>query len=590
MVLSRHLALGLFAALNFLGPPLHAADKCHLGKVAELPITMSGLRPLVTVQINGKDARFALDSGSFYSMMTAPRAAEFGLKLTPAPNGLRVMGIGGTIETSIATVKEFNFAGARIHNVEFLVGGSEIGAAGLLGQNFLEKWDDEYDFAKGAVRLFQSDGCKKARMAYWLTPGQDYSVMDIDRTGPGHLETIGDAYVNGTRIRVKFDTGAYGSVLTLKAAARAGIKPDSPGVVAAGYERGIGRGMVKLYIAPFSSFKIGDGEEIKNSRLRIADIDLWGSDMLLGADFFISHHVFVANSQQKLYLTYNGGAVFSLGKAATSQTTANDSKTDAPPMDAAALARSGSALAARRDFEHGLADLSKAVELAPAEPEYLFERAMVYWQNGQSDKALADLDKVLALKDDFLPAYIPRAQLRLHDKNVADAMADLEAVDRLAPKQSDLRLELGDLYESNERFPLAIAQFDLWISNHSEDSRMPQALGSRCLSSALQNQDLSGGISACNRAMWRADKSNPVYPQLYADRGLIRVRQGEYDKAIADFDTALKLAPKLARALYGRGVAEARKNKATQSAADIASAKTIAPQLAERYQRYGIIP
>jgi len=31
----------------------HAQGKCELGKVAELPITMAGLRPLITAQVNG---------------------------------------------------------------------------------------------------------------------------------------------------------------------------------------------------------------------------------------------------------------------------------------------------------------------------------------------------------------------------------------------------------------------------------------------------------------------------------------------------------------------------------------------------------
>jgi tetratricopeptide (TPR) repeat protein len=70
----------------------------------------------------------------------------------------------------------------------------------------------------------------------------------------------------------------------------------------------------------------------------------------------------------------------------------------------------------------------------------------------------------------------------------------------------------------------------------------------------------------------------------------VYLRQGNYDKALADFNDALKVMPKNARALYGRGVVESRKNLATQSAADIAAAQAIAPELPEHYQRYGIVP
>ena len=34
--------------------------------------------------------------------------------------------------------------------------------------------------------------------------------------------------------------------------------------------------------------------------------------MLLGSDFFLAHHIYVAYSQDKVYFTYNGGPVFDL--------------------------------------------------------------------------------------------------------------------------------------------------------------------------------------------------------------------------------------------------------------------------------------
>lgn len=579
---------------------------------------MARTRPMITAKINNQETRFVLDSGAFYSMMSTATAAEFNLRLKPAPNGFRLQGIGGAVSTQIATVKDFGIAGALIHNIEFLVGGSEVGGEGLIGQNFLEQWDVEYDFAKGVVRLFKPEGCKKARMAYWLTPGQSVSEMEIESVAFARMHTIGVGSVNGQKIRVMFDTGAYTSLLSLKAAERAGIRTDSPGVVEAGYGSGLGRGLVKNYIATASSFKIGDGEEIKNARLRIADSDLPDADMLLGSDFFVSHHIFVANSQRKLYLTYNGGPVFNLTKT-ISATTARAaeapkdgaSKDEAPkdeaPKDEApreqqagaaageqadpdALARRGEASAARHDFEHALDDLSKAVELRPDEPEYLFQRALIYRQSGQIALAMADLDHVLTLNQDFLRAYLPRAEIRLHERNVDGAVADLDAVDRLAPKQADLRYELAERYEAANRFSQAIAQYDVWIQNHPVDSKLAAALGLRCRSSAIANEDLDKGRADCNRALNIADKRNPNYGRLFENRGLLELRQANNDKAIADFDAALKTMPNNAFALYGRGVAKIRKNKTAEGEADMAEAVKIAPHIAAPFSARGLAP
>jgi tetratricopeptide (TPR) repeat protein len=326
--------------------------------------------------------------------------------------------------------------------------------------------------------------------------------------------------------------------------------------------------------------------------LRIADSDLAETDMLLGSDFFVSHHIFVANSQGKLYLTYNGGPVFNLTKT-TPATTAQDRQAGAAPderVDPDVLARRGEASAARHDFEHALADLSKAVELRPDDPEYLYQRALIYRQNGQADLARADLDHVLTLNQDFLRAYLPRAEIRLRDKNVEGAIADLDATDRLAPKQADLRFALAERYEAVNRFSQAIVQYDLWIQNHPDDARIAAALGQRCRASAIQNEDLAVGLADCNKALRIADKKNPNYGHLLENRGLLELRQANNDKAIADFDAALKTMPKSATALYGRGVAKVRKNKTAEGEADMAEAVRIAPHIAAPFSARGLAP
>ena len=81
-------------------------------------------------------------------------------------------------------------------------------------------------------------------------------------------------------------------MLKKSAAERVGFKADAPGVVAGGLSGGIGRDVAENWIAPFASFEIG-GEKVTNTRLRVATINLPDSDMLLGADFFLSHRVLV---------------------------------------------------------------------------------------------------------------------------------------------------------------------------------------------------------------------------------------------------------------------------------------------------------
>ena len=610
------LAAALAANLAVV-PGAHGEGKCELGKIVELPITMAGLRPLLTAQVNGKDAKFLLDSGAFYSLMSTAEAADLNLKLTVSPVAL--YGVGGETRTWLTKVQDFGFLGTTFHDVEFLVSGSEVGSTGLIGQNLLSHFDVEYDLAKGAIRLFKPEGCSRTKLAYW-TGGQAFSLMDINAVEKFNPHTIGVAYVNGQKIRAMFDTGAATSVLGLTVAQNMGIDVHAAGVKEAGYISGIGRRSGKSYIVPVGSFKIGDDEEIKNTHLRVADIQLRDADMVVGADFFLSHRIFVSNSQHKLYVTYNGGPVFNLANVTPAPAprapevqspdeqaaprARDDQTTPHPPDavagvvadvadvagDAAEYARLGGALASRHEFERALADLSKAVELDPNESEYRYARAKIYMQTGQVPLALADLDGVLALEPEFIGAYISRAQIRLGQKDNAGALSDLDAAAALAPPQGDVRFSLGQLYAGGQNFGAAIKQWDLWIESHPVDARFPGALAERCYWKALQNQELSSGLSDCNRALALIDMRNPDNAGVWANRGMVRLRQGAYDKAISDFSETLKKQPKNVRALYGRGVAKIRQNKVKDGESDIDAAVRLSPKIKENLQAYGIGP
>lgn len=592
--------IAIFALWVPIGP---AFAGCKLEKMADLPVTMVGMKPMLTAQINGSDAQFVADSGAFYSMLTPASAAEFKLKTHPAPYALRVVGIGGEAAIQVASVKVFTLAGLSIplHDMEFLVGGGEAGGVGVLGQNVFRVGDVEYDLAKGVIRLVHEDGCDKVNLAYWVAgTSEPYSVMDIERTTPQSPYTTGTAVINGVKIRVVFDTGAGVSFISARAAERAGVKVDAPGVTYAGYSRGIGRENIKTWIARFESFKLGE-EEIRNARLRIGESLPDFIDMLIGADFFLSHRLYVASGQHKLFFTYNGGPVFNLASSPSAaspgelaaSTAADNHPTDASPdepKDAAEFSRRGTAFTARRDFEHAIADLNRACELAPEEPNYFYERGIAEWENKQPGPAMTDLDQTIKLKPDHVPALLARAEVRLVNKDVPRATEDLNAADRAAAREADARLRMASAYMRAHLVASAVAQLDLWIAAHSEDARMSGALNERCWARGLLGQDLAKALEDCNSALRRTDKADVIRARVLNARGLVRLRLGDYDKSIADYDASLTLRPKDAWALYGRGVDKLRRGKTGEGKADMAAATALFAPIADAFQENGIHP
>src|ERR1700722_2168341 len=563
-----------------------------------LPVTIEGTRPVIAAKFNGESVRLLVDSGASFSMISSAVVEQFKLRTGMAPPGYVMRGIGGTTVPTVATVKKFTLGNVDVPNVEFLVTGNEVGtngSAGLIGQNLLQSWDVEYDLANGMLRLMRDDDCHGVMLAYWLKPGETYTDINIPRPTPREPLTIGSAYINGVKIRVIFDTGASLSILSTRAAERAGVKTDMPGVTDGGLSRGIGRNVLKIYIAPFDSFKFEGGEEIRRTHLRIADMNL-DEDMLLGADFFLSHRVFVAHSQNKLYFTYNGGPVFNLAVAPPAAANAAADTPDTKPtdgkkasdegLDAAALARRGTGFAGRRDFDRALADLTRASELDPNNPEYIFLRGQVYAQKGDADKAAADYDRTIELKPDHVPALMSRAELRTRARNSDGARADLDAVDKIAAKQADVRYELGLAYENLNLLPSAISQFDLWIPTRDEDPRLAQALNGRCKARAMLGRDLGVALKDCNGAVSRSPKGSNA--PILATRAFVRLRLGDYDKSIGDYDAALKINSQMPMALYGRGVAKIRKKQITEGEADIVNAERIAPKIAEQFEALGL--
>ena len=569
------------AAMLAAGSPAMAA--CEMGQVVELKVTMIGPRPTVDTKINGREARFLVDSGAFFSTISRAVAKEYGLRDIPAPPNFRLGGIGGEQSASATRVETFTLQSIDLHNIEFVVGGTELRGSegvGLLGQNVLGLADVEYDLGHGAIRIMKTKGCKNANLAYWAKD-RPFSIVDIEDINEARRHTVGTITVNGKKIRAVFDTGAASSVMTLAAARRIGIDVDGPGAKPAGYLGGLGPKVVRSWIVPVDSLGLG-GEEVRRTSLRVADYDFGNDDMLLGADFFLSHRVYVSNPLRKLFFTYEGGPVFDLRPTrlvdASGAIQAAPGDSGPEPKTADEFARRGAALASRREFAKAIDDMNRAIELSPNEARYYLQRANMRLRVRQATLATADLDKAIELAPGDTEARLLRAQLRTGRRDRSAAIQDLDALDAALAPPSGTRLTLGGLFTANGAFDRAIAQFDRWMAAHPDDSDRATALNGRCWARALAGKDLDRALSDCNTAL----RARPNTPAYLDSRGLVKLRRGDLDGAIEYYDAALAAQPKLAWALYGRGVARAKKGLAKEAAADREAALAANPDIAER--------
>jgi len=95
-------------------------------------------------------------------------------------------------------------------------------------------------------------------------------------------------------------------------------------------------------------------------------------------------------------------------------------------------------------------------------------------------------------------------------------------------------------------------------------------------------------IDFFNSLLELGPKQDPLFAfragkALLAGRGLAHLTLGQWDDAIADYDTALKSDSRLATALYGRGLARAKKGDTAAGEADMAAAKALQSDVAATF-------
>ena len=306
-VMGRPVHVLIVLALAVCATPLFAAANCKLMQIGEWRVKPHSGRLIVDGEINGQKIGVLLDTGAQNSVILRAAADRLGLTRQTAP-GYRAYGVGGETYVEYTVLDEMKLGqGARRNWRVLVLGERELGQdhALLLGYDFFQQVDIEFDLPNDTVRLFQAEDCGNVSLAYWARGTADVISLAIDNEKPGILVPV---KLNDRALLAELDSGASRSVVSRLVAAQIGVTPDTPTRV----------------IGAFQSFVIG-GEMIRNPEIRFTDLSIASTqtgsrvavredlrDMLLGLDFLRAHRVYVAHSQGRLYFAYSGGPVFSV--------------------------------------------------------------------------------------------------------------------------------------------------------------------------------------------------------------------------------------------------------------------------------------
>jgi predicted aspartyl protease len=280
---------------------------CSLKLVNTVPIKLvyEGQRALVSLTINGTQKQFLLDTGGATTQISAEAADQ--LKLPLVDSGIKMLDLYGNASTRGARVDSLVLGRLTDKNTTLPImtfRDNEL-YSGILAADYMGKYDIELDFSGGKMNYFSSDHCP-GKVVYWPTAAVAIVPM---RFRDNHL--ILDVSLNGHAFKAIMDTGAPGTTLSMAEAKRVFD------ITAEDREKNFEHIFQKL---SFEGLEVGNphveiipdkvGSKDPNNSLvtgtrlhRIDDLDVSEPTMLIGMNILSKLHLYIAFSENKIYIT-----------------------------------------------------------------------------------------------------------------------------------------------------------------------------------------------------------------------------------------------------------------------------------------------
>jgi tetratricopeptide (TPR) repeat protein len=242
------------------------------------------------------------------------------------------------------------------------------------------------------------------------------------------------------------------------------------------------------------------------------------------------------------------------------------------------------------DYTRGIRDFGQAIQLNASDPSPYLNRGLAYVGKREFDRAFADFNEALRLDPNLTEAFRSRAHAHKVKGEFDRAIADLTRAIELDPNNAIVLNDRGLVYiAQGEEVDKIIGQFPAKAKKYLANSIGVIDRGDRSLvykfeacsgkALLLDEQGDKDNYDHSIEDFSRAIDLDPTYKFPFANRALAYASKCDYQRAISDYNQAIRLDSRNARWRYERGTAKLRNGDQAGGQSDISAAKAMDPNV-----------
>ncbi len=256
------------------------------------------------------------------------------------------------------------------------------------------------------------------------------------------------------------------------------------------------------------------------------------------------------------------------------------------------------------DYERAAQIFTKNIDREPGQANHYIARAACYLSMLQTQRALADVERALRLAPNNPVALQLRGEMYVMDKNYDAALELFARAQTLNPHWAVPYFDRGSVYFDQRSFPAALAEFDKAISmlgnfplffvlrsltqfvlgnveasHKDQDSALRLSDRDSLVMSELNQTIYEGYLNWAEDYYARAISKYPRSSFAYHGRADAYRANKEYEKAIADYTRAIELDPREPIPYIGRGKCYNALGQMDKARADLEKVRSVTDKL-----------